>query len=99
MDRYQMIRLAQLVFALGLMFGAFLVGMGAGWVVWGRRRRHDEAPTIRAVPTPQPATAHVVSRDLFSPEWDEDAVADGSVVTFAPAELGAGSAGGARVST
>jgi hypothetical protein len=43
--RYELIRLAQLVFALALMFGAFLAGLGVGW--WRWRRDAAESATRR----------------------------------------------------
>ena len=55
--RYELIRLAQLVFALAIMFGAFLAGVGVGWWRWRRdaagsaqRRRADgaEEPMVSA---------------------------------------------------
>ncbi len=97
MDRYQMVRLAQLVFALGLMFAAFSVGIAVGWFVWGRRSRSEPDP-LRAVPTPEPVLPRVVNRDLFSPDAEGDQPIDVTVATFAPAELGAGSSSGAKVS-
>jgi hypothetical protein len=84
---YELMRLVQLVFALSLMFGAFLAGIGVGWLRWGRRR--DEPEPERWVPRPQPAERHEVSRDLFSPEHD-DAV-DLRSSAFAPAGASASS--------
>jgi hypothetical protein len=36
MQRYELIRLAQLIFSLLIMFGAFLGGLAVGWWRWGR---------------------------------------------------------------
>jgi hypothetical protein len=92
--QYEMIRLAQLVFALALMFGAFLGGLAVGWLRWGRR---TEAPSeeARDVPRPSLAVPRLVKRDLFSPESESDAGGDGTTTVdltdtpFSPAELGA----------
>ncbi len=62
--RYQLVQLAQLGFALLLMFGAFIGGVVVGWWRWGRVQspaRSDEAPSIG-------------SAGLFTPEDREDEV-------------------------
>ena len=86
--RYEMVRLAQLVFALSLMFGAFLGGLTIGWLRWGRRV-DDPAPHRRAVPTPEPMVPRVLKHDLFSPEVDGRVVVDLTTGPFSPAELSA----------
>lgn len=73
MQRYELIRLAQLVFSLLVMFGAFLGGLAVGWWRWGRpegpattdRARSDERVATGAF-RPQPA-ARPVSPELFTP--------------------------------
>lgn len=89
-----MVRLAQLVFALALMFGAFLAGITIGWLRWGRRGQDEPEPT-RSVPRPEPVVPRVVNRDLFSPQTDHRAAVDLTVVPFSPAELEAARHGGA----
>jgi hypothetical protein len=84
--RYEMLRLAQLVFALSLMFGAFLGGIAVGWLRWGRQRA-DEADEIRLVPPPQPVVPRLVKHDLFSPDVDGHAAVDLTIPPFSPAEL------------
>ena len=52
---YEMLRLAQLVFALSLMFGAFLGGIAVGWWRWGRsstRAKMSQRLTADAPPHP-----------------------------------------------
>lgn len=71
--RYDLIRLAQLFFALTLMFGAFLGGLFIGWLRWGRGHQ-ETVPARVAVPPP----AHSVKHDLFSP--DSDSAQNGQVV-------------------
>ena len=83
--RYEMVRLAQLVFALSLMFGAFLGGLTIGWLRWGRRT-HDVREPIRAVPRPQPVLPLVIKQDLFSPQFGGRPV-DTTVTMFGPPEL------------
>lgn len=60
--RYELIRVAQLVFALATMFGAFLAGLAIGWLRWGRTPpdEPEEAIDLGAVP-------RIVKTDLFSP--------------------------------
>lgn len=59
--RYELIQLAQLVFALTVMFGAFLAGLGLGWRRWGR-------PARRAQETDRAASRRpTVSSALFTP--------------------------------
>jgi hypothetical protein len=84
--RYEMIRLAQLVFALSLMFGAFLGGLAVGWLRWGRRSEVPDEAT-RVVPRPQPAAPRVIKHDLFSPQFDQEPVVDVTTGPFSPAEL------------
>ena len=96
--RYEMVRLAQLVFALSLMFAAFLGGLAIGWLRWGRGPVDPSEPSARAVPRPEPVMPRMVKRDLFSPQGD------GRVIDiaepFQPAQLGPsgaeGTAGGDR---
>jgi hypothetical protein len=60
--RYELVRLAQLVFALSMMFGAFLCGLAIGWLRWGRAlpERPDAVAEAAGVP-------RIVKPDLFSP--------------------------------
>jgi hypothetical protein len=60
--RYELVRLAQLVFALTMMFGAFVCGLTIGWLRWGRALpdRHDSVAAEEEVP-------RIVKPDLFSP--------------------------------
>jgi hypothetical protein len=80
--RYEMIRVAQLVFALALMFGAFIGGLAIGWLRWGRRSGAP-AEEAREVPRPEPVVPRLVKRDLFSPESD-GATVDLTDATFGP---------------
>lgn len=66
---YELIQLAQLAFALSLMFGAFLAGLGLGWWKWGR-------PAQRAQQTERATTLLPrVSPELFTPvQVDPDEV-------------------------
>ena len=86
--RYEMIRLAQLVFFLMVMFGAFLGGLAVGWYRWGRAPDREQGLDLRWVPRPRPATPHTVKSDLFAPESDADGHGPNDV--FAPAELTVG---------
>ena len=88
-----MVRLAQLVFALALMFGAFLAGITIGWLRWGRHRDEDPVP-LRSVPRPEPVVPRVVNRDLFSPQVDHEPVVDLVAAPFSPAELESARTGG-----
>jgi hypothetical protein len=99
MQRYELIRLAQLVFALVVMFGAFLGGLAVGWWRWGKPDS-PTAPEQRAdaprVPTggfrPQPPRPQV-SSDLFTPAepspapLEEPTRAVGTSFTPGPREL------------
>ena len=60
--RYELIRFAQLVFALAVMIGAFMTGLAIGWLRWGRSETEvlDPAPDLDDVP-------RLVKPDLFSP--------------------------------
>jgi hypothetical protein len=83
---YEMLRLAQLAFALSLMFGAFLGGIAVGWLRWGRER-DAAAHDARMVPPPQPVVPRLVKHDLFSPDADRPEVVDLTIPPFSPAEL------------
>lgn len=63
--RYQVIQLIQLMFALSLMFGAFVGGIAVGWWRWGRR---EEAALTSDRGRP------AVPGALFSPEGREDEI-------------------------
>lgn len=67
MGRYELIRLAQLMFALALMFGAFSAGLAIGWWRWGRPS--TEAPERRRPQSDRPVefSHRAVSPDLFTP--------------------------------
>ena len=69
--RYELIRLAQLVFALGLMFGAFLVGLGVGWWRW---KRDPAAPAQQREGLGDHGTDPVVSAGTFTSEVRDDEV-------------------------
>jgi len=60
--RYELVRVAQLVFTLVVMFGAFSAGLAAGWLHWGRA--HREEPERRNGIDDVP---RIVKPDLFSP--------------------------------
>ncbi len=60
--RYELVRLAQLVFALSMMFGAFLCGLAIGWLRWGRTLPERPDPVVEAEAVPR-----IVKPDLFSP--------------------------------
>ena len=64
--RYQLIELAQLVFALSVMFAAFLGGLAVGWWRWGRDsvERVEDRSAVRTVRSAPRAS---VSSDLFTP--------------------------------
>ena len=65
--RYEVLRLIQFLFSLGLILAAFAGGLSLGWWRWGRIRR---VPTGTA---PGPATAPDAAaprQDLFAPELD-----------------------------
>lgn len=64
--RYEMVRLAQLIFALSLMFGAFLAGLAVGWLRWGRTAP-PEPDEAWDVPRPRHVEPQLVKADLFSP--------------------------------
>ena len=83
--RYEMVRLAQLVFALSLMFGAFLAGLTIGWLRWGRLRQEARTPA-RVVPRPEPVVPRVIKSDLFSPQFEGEVV-DVTATMFSPPEL------------
>ena len=69
--RYELVRLAQLVFALSMMFGAFLCGLAIGWLRWGRTLPERPAPTAEAEGVPR-----IVKPALFSPAVVPTATAD-----------------------
>ncbi len=85
MTRYEAVRLAQLVFALSMMFGAFLGGIAVGWLRWARPADQD-APRS-TVPRPEPMVPRVIKHDLFSPQTEPAQVVDLTVAPFSPAEL------------
>ena len=60
--RYELVRVAQLVFTLAVMFGAFSAGLAAGWLHWGRAQRKDSAGPQSLEDVPR-----IVKPDLFSP--------------------------------
>lgn len=60
--RYELVRVAQLVFTLAVMFGAFSAGLAAGWLHWGRRQKEDPAGPKDLGDVPR-----IVKPDLFSP--------------------------------
>ncbi len=66
--RYELIQLAQLVFALSLMFGAFLGGIAIGWWRWGRRAELSSRAVNRQTPEPS-----VSSASVFTPDERDDA--------------------------
>jgi hypothetical protein len=66
--RYELIRVAQLVFALSLIGGAFLAGLGIGWWRWGKRTEESVVDTEAHVPPPRPVHQHQVKSDLFGPD-------------------------------
>lgn len=80
--RYEMIRLAQFVFFLTMMFGALLAGLAIGWFRWGRRPERSEPDELHRSVRPRPATPHTVKSDLFAPESDAEVV---DLAMFAPA--------------
>ena len=63
--RYELIRFAQLVFALAVMIGAFMTGLAIGWLRWGRSPA--EASEERDVPASFDDVPRIVKPDLFSP--------------------------------
>lgn len=63
--RYQLIQLIQLLFALSLIFGAFIGGVTVGWWRWGRGKA--AFPRGRGDRSPGPGT-------LFSPEGRDDEI-------------------------
>jgi hypothetical protein len=98
MPRYELIRLAQLIFSLLVMFAAFLGGLAVGWWRWGRagapakadRPRSDERPTSGGF-RPQPPS-RPVSPELFTPAepsvgTSEEPRAVGTSFTPGPREL------------
>lgn len=84
--RYEMIRLAQLVFFLFVMFAAFLGGLAIGWYRWGRQTEEQPGLDLRDGPRPWPPSAGVKS-DLFAPESDASTT---DPALFSPAELSSG---------
>jgi len=60
--RYELVRVAQLVFTLAVIFGAFSAGLAAGWLHWGRAQRKDSAGPQSLEDVPR-----IVKPDLFSP--------------------------------
>lgn len=83
---YRVVELLQLIFALALMFGAFLGGLAVGWWRWGR-----VVADRPATPDPAPAaglfSAHERTTDLREPSDSTS-----RVPTFAVTrEIGAGS--------
>lgn len=64
---YEAMRVAQMVFALSLMFGAFLGGIAVGWWRWGRREvpPRDDWANHGALSHPR------INPGLFSAEPDE----------------------------
>jgi hypothetical protein len=99
MQRYELIRLAQLVFALLLMFGAFLGGLAVGWWRWGKTDSSTGSDQRASAPRaatggfrPQPPRPQV-SSDLFTPAepslepLEEPPRAVGTSFTPGPREL------------
>ena len=63
---YQVVELLQLIFALTLMFGAFLGGVAVGWWRWGRvASGRPEGPD--PVPAAGLFSAHERTTDLRGP--------------------------------
>lgn len=60
--RYELIRFAQLVFALAVMIGAFMTGLAIGWLRWGRSTDEAIEPATDLDDVPR-----LVKPDLFSP--------------------------------
>lgn len=69
--RYELIRLAQLIFALALMFGAFLFGIGVGWWRW---KRDPTAPAQRHEGLDNAAIEPLLSAGTFTAELRDDEV-------------------------
>jgi hypothetical protein len=102
--RYELFRLAQLAFALALMFGAFLGGLAVGWWRWGREVTLPRSSMSMSSSTSSPSsmssappsgTHHRINPDLFTPAEptvprpDLAAAAPGIVATARPEELAA----------
>jgi hypothetical protein len=91
--RYEMMRIAQLVFFLTIMFGAFLGGLAVGWARWGRPHAAEEDTEEPRARPPRHATPNLVKPDLFAPEAGPGGPVGAGAL--APAEIGpAGRPGG-----
>jgi hypothetical protein len=82
---YQVVELLQLIFALALMFGAFLGGLAVGWWRWGR-----VVANRSSAPDPVPA-AGLFSAHERTTDHREPSDPTSGVPTFAVTrEIGAG---------
>lgn len=61
--RYELIQLAQLLFALSLMFGAFLGGLAVGWWRWGKSSGSRQRAAVTDGSELQRATPGVFTLD------------------------------------
>ena len=102
---YQVVELLQLIFALVVMFAAFLGGVAVGWWRWGgpESRRREAAADTAAEQTAAPAglfTAHERSdtvRDSHPFDTHPNAGdGDGGVRTFAASSRAIGAGDEAR---
>lgn len=73
--RYELFRLAQLAFALFLMFGAFLGGVAVGWWRW-ERQRHTRDTALSSAQVTSPTVHRRVNPGLFTPAEPHVAPAD-----------------------
>jgi len=64
--RYDLIELAQLVFALSVMFGAFLGGIAVGWWRWARPEKEHEPESQSPLPS-----AGLFSAQQQEPRWGD----------------------------